>query len=78
LPLILASFGLGSFTMAMWFARYRWVFLAATAILLGFAYYRTYKGRRSAGPWNRRILHATAVLSLGMVAYALVTAHGGR
>jgi len=56
----------------MWFAKYRWVFLVATVVLLGFAYYKTYKGLKSIGPWNRRILHGTAVLSLGMVAYTLI------
>jgi hypothetical protein len=76
-PLILASFGLGSFTMSMWFARSRWVFLLATFILLGVAYYNTYGRRKPAGPWSRLVLHTTTVLSLGVVAYALVTAHGG-
>jgi hypothetical protein len=70
-PLILASFGLGSFTMSIWFARYRWVFLAATIGLLGLAYYKTYRRRKPAGPWSRGILHATTVLSLGMLAYTL-------
>jgi hypothetical protein len=74
LPLILASFGLGSFTMSMWFAKYRWIFLVATIVLLGFAYFMTYKGRNKnkGGPWNKRILHATTLLSLGMVVYTLI------
>jgi hypothetical protein len=67
-PIILAGFGLGSFTLAMWVARYRWVFLLATFVLLGFAYYNTFGRRKPAGPWSRLILHTTAVLSLGMVA----------
>jgi hypothetical protein len=70
---ILASFGLGSFTMSMWFARYRWVFLAASLILLGFAYYTTYTNRKKRGPWGMRILHGTTVLSVGMIVYTLFT-----
>ena len=56
----------------MWFAKYRWVFLVATIVLLGFAYYKTYMGRKAGGPWSKRILHATTVLSLGMVVYTLI------
>jgi len=70
--LILASFGLGSFTMSMWFAKYRWVFLVATIFFLGFAYYKTYRNRKHTGPWSMRILHGTTVLSLGMIVYTLV------
>ncbi|HFQ81955.1 MAG TPA: hypothetical protein ENK33_11380 [Desulfobacterales bacterium] len=70
--MILASFGLGSFTMSMWFARYRWLFLVATIILLGFAYYSTYKNKKNNGPWSFRILHGTTALSLGLVIYTLL------
>ncbi len=58
--------------MSMWFAKYRWVFLAATIVLLGFAYYKNYMGRKPGGPWSKRVLHATTVLSLGMVVYTLI------
>jgi hypothetical protein len=56
----------------MWFAKYRWVFLAATIVLLGFAYYKTYKGQKPGGPWSKCILHGTTILSLGMITYTLV------
>jgi len=58
--------------MSMWFIKYRWVFLAATILLLGFAYYKTYMGRKPGGLLSKRILHATTVLSLGMVLYTLI------
>ena len=60
--------------MSLWFARYRWVFLVATLVLLGLAYFITYKDKRSktGGPWNKRILHSTTVLSLGMIVYTLI------
>ena len=59
--------------MSMWFAEYRWVFLVATVVLLGFAYYMTYKNRKKHGPWGIRMLHGTTVLSMGMIAYTLIT-----
>ena len=58
--------------MSMWFAKYRSIFLVATIVLLGFAYYKTYLGRKPGGAWSKRILHATTVLSLGLVAYTLI------
>jgi len=71
--LILASFGLGSFGMSMWFAKYRWLFLVATIVLLSFAYYKAYTSKKSRSPWSMRILHGTTVLSLGTVIYTVVT-----
>jgi hypothetical protein len=53
----------------MWLAEYRWVFLLATGVFLGFAYYMTYKNRKKHGPWGIRILHTTTVMSVGMIAY---------
>ena len=54
-------------------ARYRWVFTAVTAALLGFAYWRVYRpGGRPAGPWTRRLMHPTALLSVGLVAATLL------
>lgn len=70
--MILASFGLGSFTMSMWFARYRWVFMALTFVFLAFAYYKTYHNKKSCGFWSCWMLHGTTVLSLGMVIYTLL------
>ncbi|MBU0480526.1 MAG: hypothetical protein KKG47_05440 [Proteobacteria bacterium] len=55
----------------MWFARYRWLFLVATVVLLGFAYYRAYKAREHASPWSMPLLHGVTVFSLGMIAYSL-------
>ncbi len=56
----------------MWFNRYRWIFLVATIVLLGFAYYQAYKNK-TPGAWSRRILHGTTALSLGLIAYTLLT-----
>lgn len=58
--------------MSMWIAKYRWIFLVTTIFLLGLAYYKTYRGRKPAGTWSKRILHGTTVLSLGMIIYTLV------
>jgi hypothetical protein len=73
--LLLASFGLGSFGLSIWLARYRWVFLLLTFVLLGFAYYRAYRDRRDGkgGPPVLWPLHAVAALSVGMIAYHLLT-----
>ena len=60
--------------MSMWFAEYRWVFMAATVVLLGFAYYMTYKNRKKHGPWGMRILHGTTVMSVSMITYTFFTA----
>ncbi len=58
--------------MSMWFNRYRWIFLLATIVLLGFAYYQTYKKKKNCTTWSRRILHGTTVLSLGLIIYTLI------
>ena len=71
--MILAIFGLGSFTLSMWFARYRWLFIVGTVILLSFAYYRAYKSREHNGPWNTPFLYGVTVLCVGMIVYTLVT-----
>jgi len=57
--------------MSVWFARYHWIFLAATIVLLGFAYYKTYNNK-NCGPWSLRILHGTTLLSLGLIVYTLL------
>lgn len=70
--MVLAGLGLGSFTFAVWTAKYRWLFLAATIVLLAVAFYKAYRDRKKAGPWNMRVLYATATLSLGLVLYTLL------
>jgi len=57
--------------MSMWFARYRWIFLAATVVLLGFAYYKTYTNNRC-GPWSLGVLHGTTALSVGLIVYSML------
>jgi len=44
-PLVLASLGLGSLGLAAGLVKYRPIFLAVTAVLLGFAFYHTYRRR---------------------------------
>jgi len=60
----------------MWLTRYRWIFLPATLILLGFAYYQTYKkkdgNKNKCSIWSRLFLHSTTILSLGLVFYTLI------
>jgi hypothetical protein len=73
IPLVLASFGLGSFTFAVWLAKYRWIFMAITFIFLGFAFYKTYKNREKSGPWSIRMLYGTTALSVGLVVFTLVS-----
>lgn len=58
--------------MSIWLAKYRWLFLVITIALLGFAYYKTYSNRKTAGPWSLLILHGTAILSVGMIGYTLL------
>jgi len=42
-PLVALSLGLGSFAASTWFAQWRPAFLAVTFLLLGFAWYLTYR-----------------------------------
>ena len=42
-PLLSLTLGLGSFAASAWFAQWRPVFLAATFLLLGLAWYLTYR-----------------------------------
>lgn len=42
-PLLALSFGLGSFAASAWFAQWRPVFLGVTFVLLGLAWYLTYR-----------------------------------
>lgn len=58
--------------MSIWFARYRWIFLVLTVLLLSFAYYKTYKNKKNCSPWSLRILHGTTVLSLGLILYSFL------
>lgn len=58
--------------MSMWLNRYRWIFLIATIVLLGFAYYQTYIKKKNCNTWSRRILHGTTALSLGLIVYTLI------
>lgn len=70
--MVLAGLGLGSFTFAVWIEQYRWLFLAATIVLVVFAFYRAYRDRKKTGPWSLRFLYGTAALSLGLVLYTLL------
>ena len=56
----------------MWFAKYRFLFLAATIVFLGFAYYKAYRNRENPDPWSMPVLHGVTVFSLGMIAYTLI------
>lgn len=51
-------------------ARNRWVFIVATFVFLGLAYYSAFRNRKKNGPWGFRILSATTLLSVGMVIYS--------
>jgi len=70
--LILASFGLGGVAVSIWLTKYKWVFMIITFVLLGFAFYRTYKDRTKTGPWGMGMLYGTTVLSIGLIVYTLV------
>ena len=70
--MILASFGLGSFTLSVWFAKYRWLFLIATLVFLGLAFFMTYRDRKKTNPWNIGILVGTTLVSIGFIIYSLI------
>jgi hypothetical protein len=53
--------------------KYKWALLAATFVFLGLACYRTFNAREKTGPWSMGILCGTAALSVGLVAYALLS-----
>jgi len=72
LPLVLASFGLGSITMSVWLAKYRWLFFAATLVFLCVAFYYTYRDRNKVGPWNMRFLWGTTALSMVFIVYSFI------
>jgi hypothetical protein len=71
--LVLAGLGLGSFSFAMWFIKYRWVFLVITFVFLGLAWYKTFKGKNKPGRWSTAMLYGTTALSIALVLYSLVT-----
>jgi len=73
LPLVLAGFGLGSSTFGIWLFRYRWFFLGATIVLLGFAHWRNWRNRERNGSWSKWILNGTTVLSIGLIVYSVVS-----
>jgi hypothetical protein len=71
--LVLAGFGLGSLTFAVWIAEYRWIFLAATVLFLSLTFYRTYKsGRKPKNRWGLVMLYGTTALSAGLIIFTLV------
>jgi hypothetical protein len=46
--------------------------MVLTFALLGVAFFKTYKGRKKTGPWSIGVLYGTTILSVGLVAYALI------
>ena len=79
LPLAVALLGVGSAAVAAKFEPYRPYFLAVTAVLLGFAFFRAYRpitcaqGEACAVPASRRrnriLLWIAAVVALGLVGF---------
>jgi hypothetical protein len=56
----------------MWIREYKWLFMTATFVFIGLAFYKTCKDRKKTGPWGMRMLFATTALSIGLVAYVLI------
>ncbi len=79
LPVAVALLGVGSAAAAARFEPFRPYFLAATVLLLGFAFYRAYEpvkcapGEACAVPANRRrgriVLWLVAIAALALVAF---------
>ena len=76
-PLVLVGLGLGGLGLAAGLVKYRPLFLGATAVLLAFAFYYTYRKREvhcadgscrmdSAGRGAKALLWVVAVLALGL------------
>jgi len=59
--------------MSVWLAKYRWLFFAATFILLAVAFYFTFKDHDKTKPRNLRFLFGTTALSVSLIAYSFIT-----
>lgn len=63
--------GLASMTVGTWINSYRPFFVGATMTLLGISFYRVYTGKGNISPWSKRILWATALISIALTAYSV-------
>jgi hypothetical protein len=56
----------------VWLLDYKWGFIAAAFVFLGLAFYKTYRDRKSTGPWSMGMLFCTTFVSIGLIAYTFL------
>lgn len=55
-----------------WMAQYRWYFVATTASLLAYSFYKTYHAGCVVPRKNKIILWTTAVISISLTLYTIL------